>query len=138
MTYIRGDIERPITPSTPREFLTLFAGRGLSTLRPSIWGGDLPLIEFWAESPQLLHAWPPYRNRLGAKSSFYHQYLEGFLAQALEGYCRPGQGGRGVGEKVPGGQLFLDGEERSGVWAALPQANGANAALSIPRAPPKH
>ena len=47
-------------------------------------GGDIPLIDFYGESSELLHAWVAYRNRLGSKHSFYQKHTQSFLHQALQ------------------------------------------------------
>ena len=47
-------------------------------------GGDIPLIDFYGESDNELHAWVAYRNRLGSKHSFYEKHTRKFLDKALQ------------------------------------------------------
>ncbi|MCY4643541.1 MAG: hypothetical protein OXB88_02895 [Bacteriovoracales bacterium] len=47
-------------------------------------GSDIPLIDFYAPSPDLLYAFVAYRHRHKSKYNFYQKYLRSFLDQALE------------------------------------------------------
>ena len=67
----------------PNSF-NLVAGERILYSHPDYLGGDIPLVDLYCSSPQMLNAWIPYRNRLGSKYTFYQKYLDKFLLQALE------------------------------------------------------
>ena len=69
-------------------------------------GGDIPLIDFYGESPQELHAWVAYRNRLGSKHSFYKKHTQKFLGQALEDILIHQVEGKDLDSKVEESDVF--------------------------------
>ena len=69
--------------SSPEGAFDFTCGRRICYSHLDSLGSDLPLIEFYGMSSQLLYAWVAYRNRPGAKYSFYQKEIKKFLGQAL-------------------------------------------------------